>query len=82
MLRFVLGTINDSASDGTSATFYSAYKSLIDKIKLRCPSAKIVILGIIYRHDETTYENLNGETLPQFRQACIDITSILQFAIY
>ena len=67
----IIGSIEDATNDTTTnPTFYAAYKSMLDKVGLRCPNARIVILNITSLESGDGFAvNNNGNTVEDFREA-------------
>lgn len=79
----VIGTIQDAANDTTtSPTFYGAYKSLLDKVQVRCPNAHIVICNITSINSGNNLgTNANGDSVEDFRDAIRTVSKAYGFPV-
>lgn len=77
----VIGTIGDAASDLSGATFYAAYKSMIDKLQLRLPTAEIIIINFPYMLNELTDTTENGDSYEDFRVAVRNVAALYALKI-
>ncbi|WP_345985265.1 SGNH/GDSL hydrolase family protein [Sulfurimonas sp. HSL-1656] len=73
-----IGAIGDAPNDTTvSPTFYGAYKSMIDKIHIRCPNARIIICNITsINSGDNLGVNANGNTVEEFRDAIRTVAKV------
>jgi len=76
-----LGTINDAASDEENNTFYSAAKSMFDKLLVRIPNSAIFVINTPYCFNELTVPNTNGNYLEEYRQALREVAATYGFPI-
>jgi lysophospholipase L1-like esterase len=64
-----IGSITDAADSSTSASYYGAWKSCLDKAAVRVPNATIVILDCFRRENEMTVAGGAGSYMSAYRTA-------------
>lgn len=78
--NIVIGNISDVASDAVGASFIASYKSMLDKIAIRCPNARIMLSTLTITADEGTQNGI-GNTQHDYTIAIGDVANLYGYPV-